>query len=360
LTNLDNFGENMTGGYILNVNEGFSNGWISNYAPPFAGAQQIYFNVDYPDASDITPAQKAYIQSYVDSFENAMNGANFQDTTLGWRRFGAVNGFADFMIMNEISRNNEAYRRNMYMYKDKSKKLRPGPLWAFDLAWNNTQSCTSSKDTGWAYNFGGSCPLENDLAPFWFSKLTTDTAFMKDLKCLYTDYRNPGNVLDTSKIFFIIDSINIRLNAQTAIARNFTQWPIWGTPIVNEPTPMAANYDEEVANLKQFIRKRIIWLDSKWRLANGCPAPLAIADVDIANQLNIFPNPANDFLTVRFSGKSKNGFKATIYSIQGGKLHSLNTKDKEYTFNISSYPKGIYLLNVNTDKGSITRKITKD
>jgi hypothetical protein len=360
LTNLDNFGENMTGGYILNINEGSSNGWISNYAPPYASTQQVKFNIDYPDASDITPSQKAYIESHIDSFENAMNAANFQDTVLGWRRFGAVNGFADFMIMNEISRNNEAYRKNMFMYKDKSKKMRPGPLWAFDLAWSNTQSCASSKDTGWAYNLGGSCPNETDLAPFWFSKLTTDTAFMKDLKCLYTDYRNPGNILDTAKIFFILDSINTRLNAQTAVARNFTQWPIWGTPLVNEPTPMATTYTEEIANLKQFIRKRIIWLDSKWILANGCPAPLAIADIDIANQFNIFPNPANDRLTVRFSGKSKHGFKATIYSIQGGKLYSINTKDKEYTFNISSYPKGMYLLNVTTDKGSMTRKVVKD
>jgi hypothetical protein len=360
LTNLDNFGENMTGGYILKVNEGAGNGWVSMIAPPYATTQQIKFNIDYPDPSDITPSQKAYIQSYIDSFENAMNAANFQDTTLGWRRFGAVNGFADFMIMNEVSRNNEAYRKNMYMFKDKSKKLRPGPLWAFDIAWNNTQSCAGSKDTGWTFNLGGTCPLESDLAPFWFSKLLTDTSFVKDLRCLYTDYRKPGNVLDTAKIFFNIDSINTRLNAQGAVARNFTQWPIWGVPIVNEPTPMAANYAEEVANLKQFIRKRIIWLDSKWILNTGCPAPLAVSDIDLTNQFAIYPNPVNDIVNISFSGKSKNGYNVSVYSIQGSKIYSSYSKERSTSINISTLPKGMYLLNITSDKGSMTRKIVKE
>lgn len=58
------------------------------------------------------------------------------------------------MIMQEISRNNEAYRRNTYLYKDKGTKLRPGPLWSFELAFKNTADCNSSVDTGWCHNLG--------------------------------------------------------------------------------------------------------------------------------------------------------------------------------------------------------------
>lgn len=361
LTVLDNFGENMTGGYIWRLNDGNAPDWVSTIAPPYASAgQQTKFHYEYPDKSDITPSQEAYIKSYIDSFENAMNASNYQDTLLGWRKFGAVNGFADFMIINEISRNNDAYRNNVFMYKDKSKKMRPGPIWNFDIAWNNTMDCGSSVDTGWSYNLGGTCPTESKLAPFWWLKLSTDTAFMKDLKCLYTDYRKPGNILDTAKIFFTIDSVASLLTAQSAETRNFTQFPIWGVPIVNEPTPMAANHAQEVANLKQFIRKRITWLDTKWILNSGCPAPISVHNLNLNNQISLYPNPANTYLSIQYSGKYKNGYTVSLYNLQGQLIHNIFSKDALTTINIASLPVGMYLVKISDATGMITKRIFKD
>jgi hypothetical protein len=361
LTVTDNFGENMTGGYIWRLNDGNNPDWVSLIAPPFGtAAQQTKFHYEYPDASDITPAQEAYIKSYVDSFETAMNASNFQDTLVGWRKFGAVNGFADFMIINEVSRNNDAYRNNVFMYKDKSKKMRPGPIWNFDIAWNNTMDCASSKDTGWCYNLGGTCPTESKLAPFWWSKLTTDTSFMKELKCLYTDYRKPGNLLDTAKMFFSIDSISSLLTAQNAVSRNFTQFPIWGVPLVNEPTPMAANYSEEVNNLKQFIRKRITWLDSKWILTTGCPAPLAVNDMELNQLVAVYPNPANNAVSVKYEGKYKKGYTVNILTLQGTRVSQVASSDYITTLDISHLPIGMYLLQVVNEKGSVVRKFIKE
>jgi hypothetical protein len=97
----DNSGIELTGGYIWKIDDGTAL-WTSAFAPPYATTQQIKFVIDYPDAGDITPAQTSYIKAYVDSFETAMNASNFQDTALGWRRYGAVNAFVDYMIMNEI------------------------------------------------------------------------------------------------------------------------------------------------------------------------------------------------------------------------------------------------------------------
>lgn len=361
LTVSDNFGENLTGGYIWRLNDGNNPDWTSLIAPPFGTAgQQTGFHYEYPDASDITPAQEAYIKSFVDSFETAMNASNFQDTLVGWRKFGAVNGFADFMIINEVSRNNDAYRNNVFMYKDKSKKMRPGPIWNFDIAWNNTMDCSSSKDTGWCYNLGGTCPTETKLAPFWWSKLTTDTSFIKDLKCLYTDYRKPGNILDTAKIFFSIDSIASRLNAQNAISRNFTQFPIWGVPIVNEPTPMAANYTEEVANLKQFIRKRLTWLDARWILTTGCPAPVAVSDMELNSLVSVFPNPVQSQVNIQYGGKYKKGYTVHILTLQGARISQVKSTEYITTIDISNLSKGMYILQISNDKGTITHKLIKD
>lgn len=360
LTQSDNFGDNMTGGYIWKIDDETGSGWTSIIAPPFATTQQINFIYEYPDAGTITPAQKNYIKSYVDSFESALNGASFQDTVVGWRRFGAVNGFADFIIIQELSKNYEAYRINTYMYKDKTKKLRPSPIWGFDVAWKNTASCNSAIDTGWCYNIGNVCPSLTNLPAFWWGKLMTDVSFVKDLKCLYSDYRKPGNILDTAKIFYIIDSTNTRLNAQGAIARNFTQWPIWGTPIVNEPTPMALNYTEEVANLKEFIRKRITWLDSKWILTSGCPAPLTVADLPFEEQVIIYPNPTNNIVNIQLASNYKKGYTVSLSTIQGAKIYTNKSKESKVAIDISAFPQGIYLLTISSEKGIITKKVIKE
>lgn len=356
LTVNDNFGHNMTGGYIWKI-DGNGAGWQSAFTPPYAAAQTINFEFDYPDNSDITNAQKAYIKSYVDSFENEMNAANFQDTANGWRKHGAVNSFIDFMIMQELSKNNEAYRYNTYFYKDKGTKMRPGPLWGFDLAWKNTADCSSSADTGWCYNLGGTCPAELKLAPFWWSKLRTDTLFMRELRCRYRSFRQPGSPLDTAQIFHFIDSVSTRLNTDSALIRNFAQWPIFGVPIVNEPAPMASNYSTEIANLKQFIKARIAWLDNQWPQPTNC-APAGLNDDDLAEALaSVYPIPAHQQLHIDIQDVNPGSYSVHLYNLQGRIVLEKQTLQQSNTLDISGISKGIYFVQIKSGKGSLVRKV---
>lgn len=355
----DNFGDELTGGYIWKI-DGNGQGWISQFAPPYGTTQEIKFEYHIPKSSDITPVQRSYIQSYVDSFETALNSPSFQDTSIGWRRFGAVNGFADFIIINEVTKNFEAYRTNTYMYKDKLKKMRPSPLWNFDLALRNTASCNSSRDTGWTYNIGGICPSETKLAPFWWSKLMTDTALVKDLKCLYTDYRKPGNILDTTRMFAFIDSVSNYLNIQGAIGRNFTQWPIWGVPIVNEPTPMAGTHTQEVDNMKQFIRARLMWLDTKW-LSLNCAAPLSTSSIDLSSSVSVYPNPVEDQLFISLSQYSSMQVHVQLSDIRGAVLYKNKLNTDRHEISLKDLSPGIYLLTVRNalTNESFVHKVVK-
>ncbi|MBK7762186.1 MAG: CotH kinase family protein [Bacteroidetes bacterium] len=359
LTNLDNSGINLTGGYIVKI-DGGGTGWTSAFAPPFATTQQVKFEYYYPDAGDITPTQQAYIKSYVDSFEIAMNAANFQDTTIGWRKFGAVNSFADFMIMQEMSRNNEAYRRNTYLYKDKGTKLRPGPLWSFELAFKNTADCNSSVDTGWCHNLGGICGTETKLAPFWWNKLHADTSFMDEVKCRYTDYRKTGNILDTTKIFITLDSVYTYLNANGALNRNFTKWPIWGVPLVNEPTPMATNYTQELSNLKNYIKTRLNWLDNQWLSSSTKCFPLRVDNYDVSSLIQVFPNPSTDKVNIQFLSSKIGTHRITLQSMDGRVLHQTNTILLNNVLDISQFPKGIYILTISSEKGKTSKKLIKE
>lgn len=354
----DNFGDELTGGYIFKLDQGNGQGWASFYQPPYAGNQTVTFQYEYPDASDITPAQKAYIKAYVDSFENAINSANFQDTTIGWRRFGAIGGFADYMIMQELSRNFDAYRQNMFMYKDKLKKLRPSPLWNMELAWRNTANCNSAADTGWTWHLGGNCPNESKLAPNWWIKLNNDTAFMRELKCTYTNYRKPGQALDTVNIFHHIDSVAAMLVIQGAGLRNFTQWPIWGVPLVNEPTPMANTYGQEITNLKSFIRNRLAWLDTRWTLNGGCPFPLSINETNLNNLISVYPVPTSNDVQIELGDFKSRDLQIALCNIQGQCLQQETMTLARHTLSLRGLSSGVYFVRI-TDQSTQQQYIRK-
>lgn len=354
LRTIDNFGEELTGGYILQIDDENGGGFTSNYAPPYAtSSQQVKYLYEYPDNGDITPAQEAYIESYVDSFETALNGTNYQDALLGWRPFGANNAFADYIIVNELSKNYDAYRTDVYMYKDKNKKLRPGPLWGFDASFSNTQNCSSNGITGWAYDMGSGCGTLASLPSFWWSKLMSDTVFAKDVRCRYTTYRDVGGVLDTTHIFSLIDAYVGELNQMSASTRNFTKYPIFGTPIINEPLPMAVDFGDEISKIKTFIRARIAWLDTQW-LESTC-APLGTSKYAKNNLIKIYPNPINSRFTIESAGKGALNYQ--VKTITGKVLLQGVGSGQKVDVELQDVVSGIYLLLIDQDGDRFMKKI---
>jgi len=45
------------------------------------------------------------------------------------------------------------------------------------------------------------------------------------------------------------------------IERNFEKWPIIGNYVWPNPEPIAQSYEEEISNLKNWIKTRIKWFD---------------------------------------------------------------------------------------------------
>ncbi len=350
----DNFGIELTGGYILNVDDENGGGFNSNFQPPNAAAsQQVKFLYEYPDNGDITPAQETYIQSYVDSFEKGLNGANFQDSLLGWRAYGANNAFIDYIIINELTRNFDAYRIDMYLYKDKGTKLRPGPLWGGDATFANTANCGANGITGFAYDIGTACGTTANLPSFWWTKLMTDATFLADLKCRYTGYRYPGDVLDTAQMFSLIDTFAAQITANNAAMRNFAKYPIFGINIVNEPLPLAANYTEEVEKIKTFLRARIAWLDGRW-LNTSC-IPLSVNNW-AKNNFSIYPNPATNQITI--SSPSASPLFYELRTMAGRIVQSGNNPLGEKTVvPLRKLPAGIYILLLDQNEQRTMKKI---
>ena len=182
---------------------------------------------------------------------------------------------------------------------------------------------------------------------------------MNDLKCRYQNFREPGQILDTNRIFSYIDSMSSYLNNKGAVTRNFTQWPIWGTPIVNEPTPMAADYAGEIANLKQYIRKRLLWLDSQWPRPASC-LPTGLNDANLENGISIYPIPTNDLLNILIDNNDLHSYQISLYDMQGRCLQTLSYVQAFNTIDISHLSKGVYFVHIKSNNGALVKKVIID
>lgn len=264
LTPLDNAGDELTGGYILQQNYwDNSNSFESNYSPIDHPGFDVHFVFEEPKPDEITQPQRDYIASYVDSLETALYSTAFADPVDGYRRYMDTKSFIDYFLVNEVARSNDGFKKSVFFHKDKNSnggKLKAGPTWDFDWAWKDLWGCSIFENTdgsGWAHLIND-CPTDN-YSCGWYVRLLQDTTFTRELQCAYQDYRT--TVLDTAHIYHFMDSVAARV--QNAQQRHFQKWPILGisgpAPEVN---PVAVTYAAEIDTLKAWIAERLDWLDA--------------------------------------------------------------------------------------------------
>jgi hypothetical protein len=260
----DTTGDALTGGYIIKIDK-FTGaggaGFYSNYPPSnTTGSDFIFYQYDYPEDDKIQPQQAAYIENYVDSFESALYGPNYADTAIGYRRYADERSFIDYMFINEISKNVDGYRLSSYYYKNKQSKggkLMAGPVWDYDIAWDNADYCAAYIDTGWDYLHDYVCP--GDATPAHWERMRQDSLFNAHVYCRWSSLRQ--GILSDSALFAYIDANTDYINESQI--RNFLRWPELGLYTWPEPQPNPPTYAAEILRLKEWITARTAWLDSQ-------------------------------------------------------------------------------------------------
>ena len=264
LTVNDNSGDDLTGGYILKLdkNSGSSDpGWNSRYLP-FPSGDSIYISYYYPDATVITPQQTEYIKAYIDSFETALIGPDYQDPNIGYQRYVDVERAAEAFIIQELTRSIDAYRKSFYLYKDKNSnggKIKFAPVWDYDLSFGNVDFCDGMSYEGWQIDFNYICGGDYWLNPFWFDRMRTDSTFRKYVRCRWDDLR--AGPFATAAIHQMIDSLYQKM--EESQEWNFTIWPIMGQ-YVWPNYYIGQNYREEADTLKWWMAQRLNWLDQNF------------------------------------------------------------------------------------------------
>tara|TARA_B100001250_G_scaffold184306_1_gene158547 strand:- start:1015 stop:2427 length:1413 start_codon:yes stop_codon:yes gene_type:complete len=238
---------NISGGYIFKIDHMNINGnsveeseyWSSNYLS--IGGDSIYFQYYYPKHDDLSDNQRYYLQNFINEFEIYLNSPSKIVELKNKIDFKSA---IDFFIIQELSKNIDAYRASTYIYKDNniiSDKLFFGPVWDFNYSYGSGTFCEGDQFVGWQNNT--SCGEAN---PIWFQKFLEDTTYVNELNCRWINLRD--GILSVDSIFHLADSLIYSTN--DARERNFQRWSL------SEKT-----YNEKVIELKNWVVERLQWMD---------------------------------------------------------------------------------------------------
>ena len=210
-----------------------------------------YFFV-YPRPENVSSQQRAWLSSYLNSFEEALYGPDFADPAKGYAAYLDVPAFIDLHWLNELAKNVDGFRYSSYLTKDRDGKIQAGPAWDWNRSFGNANYYDGWQESGWYW------PKLRSREISWFRRLREDPAFAKQASERWRELRK--DVLDPEKIKAAIDRAASELDE--AQARNFKRWPIMGVPVTCNYY-VGQSYRDEVSWLKNWIEKRIRWIDKQ-------------------------------------------------------------------------------------------------
>lgn len=354
LETTENSGLDLTGGYILkNDYWDDSNSWLTQFHPIDHPELEVHLVYDYPKPDNITLEQKTYIQDFINDFETVLYSPNFADPVNGYAKYIDTDSFIDYLILNELTRNNDGFKKSSYFHKDKDSateiaKLKAGPVWDFDWAWKNINECpilSVTDGSGWAHQINDCQPDVN--SPGWYIRLLQDSHFRDLFRCRWENLRT--TILSLPALNAAIDS---RANyLDQAQARHFEKWGNLGVntgapELDSDPTTFAG----QITKFKNWIAVRIAWLDNN---IPGNPDSCNLStNFPSHRDFEIYPNPAQDQL--HLINKTTTSFTIEIFDVSGKLVLKTAGHAAHQTLNVSQLDSGVYFCKVSHDNKNST------
>jgi len=238
--------DDITGGYLLEV-DGFKDGnyfVTTNYSAPV--------RIHYPDDEEIVEKQNTYIRNHVNRFDTALKSAYFADSTKGYRAFVDTASLIDWYLCTEISANIDGFY-STYFYKERGDvRLFWGPLWDYDIAYNNDQRVRTEQRLSSSVN-----SMMVDIAYSgsreWVRRMWDDAWFQKKVSNRYEELLDAGLV---DYMLAKVDSLQAILTQSQKL--NYQKWGIQ-TKAYHEMV-LYSSYDQYVSDLKTFITEHCAYL----------------------------------------------------------------------------------------------------
>ena len=360
-------GDALTGGYIIKIDktDGENNaGWFSNYLPFPQLPNKILYQYHVPKPDEIVQQQMTYIQSLIFNFETIMKySSNIADSATGYPKYIDTDSFVDFILINELVKNVDAYRLSTFLYKDRDSrntKLFAGPVWDFNIAFGNADYYEGWMTNGWQLehltNSQNIPSYEPFLTPFWWRKLFDDTKFRNRVYARWQNVKNGS--FKVQNIYHYVDSLVQLLDESKS--RNFEKWPtlgiwVWPNYFVGQ------TYEQEINYLKSWTANRINWLDQNMI---GEPTDLNDPNYPLPSDFSLdqnYPNPFNPETIIPFNMKSSGIAEIAVFNILGKKVFDKTLYgyggENQFVFNGSNLESGIYFYSLKAFGFNQVRKM---
>ena len=340
-------GDDLTGGYIWRIDWGDED-WFSSFYPWNSTTTKLKYQYFVPSAEDIVPEQETYLQTTVDDFEQALQNTSVSYKGKYWDEYIDVNSFVDYFLIQELTKNFDAYRASSYFHKDKDSKdstIKAGPVWDLNYSLGLTFNCQGYIPSGWSYS--GACA---SLGPNWWTKLVQDATFANRVNCRWQELRQGPWHKDS--IFDFLDAQEIELLGPSQ--RDRERWYIeYGNP------PHYAHFIDSTVTgdmnyMKTWITDRLDWMDTNMI---GSPCSLGFSNTNTHPDIRVFPNPTAGIIRIEFYNHSFD--ELTVRNALGQTVHwnEISNDDHNLKVDLQNYQSGIYFIELANQKTRFFEKV---
>lgn len=302
--------DDITGGYIIRLDK-YDIYDTNIFSSQFTSYPvRMEYQVVYPKSEDLHHTQYDYIQNFIYELEEALTGPNYQNPNVGFRKYMDEASFIDYILLNELARNPDAYRISTYFHKKNISdggKLHAGPIWDFNIAMGNADFCMGNGHQEWVLNYNRICPEDYWLIGFWWDRLLSDVDFTNQLIERWQTLRQTTFRLDN--IYNIIDSSAAVL--QEAQVRNYTKYDVldeyvWPNGYIG------GTYENEIDWLKNWFARRINWMDANIENISG-----QVKGGSSFFVREVYPNPVQDEMIIELQLETEGDAQFTIFNVMG-------------------------------------------
>lgn len=250
MTPQDNTNPVLSGGYIVKSDKAGKTDSVAWTMPTAPGKPALFLH-ENPGQDEITNAQSTAIYDVFMQLA-ATAAAGNSSITNGYPAVIDIPSFIDFMLVNELASNVDAYQFSTFFHKERNGKLRAGPVWDFNFAygndmfeWNLDRSLTDL----WQFDDG-----ENTGPRFW-KQLFTNPQFQCLMARRWKELRSAGRPFDYNVISARMDELASHISE--AAAREQARWD-------------KGAHMPHISQMKTWLRERLAWLDARLADDESC------------------------------------------------------------------------------------------
>ena len=249
----------ITGGYLLEID-----GFADSEPVWFQTNKGLKVTVKYPKDDEINSAQLTYITNFVKELERRLFSDEYKDPETGYRSMIDEQSLINWYISCELTGNSDCFW-STYVYKKRDEdKLYFGPLWDYDIAFNNDNRLGDAV-----------AKLMRDHAHnprTWIQRMWTDPWFRKAVNARWAELVEEG--IKEHLLHYISNTFE---SIEASANKNFTKWDILNRRVYQE-TKLFPTYVQTVDYLKNYVSLRTEFLSDSFEGTDPSVTEVTIID----------------------------------------------------------------------------------